>query len=147
MRLLCSCGQTMILSFRMVIFEDVYQIDLVPILECENCASFELVPSIKQDVTKLLAELKQEHREGRVVFTHVNELAAVLYDIYESGQGEVELSSFEAVVIEKCEERINLLLDLYGYAKKTGDCDWMEEISFRLSGLSSFVKTRQFLET
>ena len=147
MLLFCRCGQAMTLSFRMLVFEDMYQIDLVPILECEDCSSYELIPSFKQDVTKLLAELKEQRREGRVIFTNVNELASVLYDIYKSGQELLEVSSFNTFLVEKCEERINLLLDLYGYASKAGDADWMETISFRLSSLSSFVNKRQFLET
>ncbi len=147
MHLFCRCGQSMTLSFRMLVFENMYQIDLVPILECEDCSYYELIPSIKQDVTRLLAELKEQSREGRVVFTSVNELASVLYDIYKSGQELLEVSSFNTFLVEKCEERINLLLDLYGYASRAGDADWMEEISFRLAALSSFVKKRQFLET
>jgi hypothetical protein len=130
----------------MLVFENMYQVDLVPILECEDCNSYELISSLKQDITRLVAEMKDQRREGRVVFTNVNELAAVLYDIYKSGQEQLEVSSFEAYLMEKCEERINLLLDLYGYARKVGDSTWMEEISFRLSSLSSFVKEYQYLE-
>jgi len=145
--LFCSCGQTMTLSFRMLVFENMYQVDLVPILECEDCNSYELISSLKQEVIQLVAELKEQRREGRVIFTNVNEPAAVLYDIYKSGQEQLEVSSFEAYLMEKCEERINLLLDLYGYARRAGDSTWMEEISFRLSSLSSFVKGYQYLET
>ncbi|WMT42506.1 hypothetical protein RE628_09265 [Paenibacillus sp. D2_2] len=104
----------------MLVFENMYQVDLVPILECEDCNSYELISSLKQDITRLVAEMKDQRREGRVIFTNVNELAAVLYDIYKSGQEQLEVSSFEAYLMEKCEERINLLLDLYGYARKAG---------------------------
>ncbi|MNW34124.1 hypothetical protein D3C74_110950 [compost metagenome] len=147
MRRLCSCGQNMDLGFRLVIFENKFQIDRVPILECEDCEYYEVLPAIKCDLTSLLARLKEEGEGGRVLFTEVNEFADVLYSSYLTWKRTGDNQSFEELLEQGCEERINLLLDLYGCAKKASDSRWMNEISSRLAPLSKYVKERQCLET
>lgn len=147
MRRLCACGQDMDLGFRLVVFENKFQIDRVPIFECEECEYYELLPAIKCDLTNLLTQLKQESRGGRVFFTDVNEFADVLYSSYLTWKRTGDNLSFEALLEQGCEERINMLLDLYGCAKKASDSKWMDEITSRLASLSKFAKERQYLET
>ncbi|MNI22932.1 hypothetical protein D3C73_764970 [compost metagenome] len=147
MRRLCACGQNMDLGFRLVIFENKFQIDRVPILECEDCEYYEVLPAIKCDLTNLLAQLKQEDEGGRVLFTEVNEFADVLYNSYLTWKRTGDNPSFEALLEQGCEERINMLLDLYSCAKKASDSKWMNEITSRLAPLSKFTKERQCLET
>jgi hypothetical protein len=138
----CHCGQMMNLGFRLVIFEGIYEIDRVPIYECEDCSYYEVLPEVKSDLTDLLAELKKEQPNGRVYFTEQNELADLIFGIYRQWN-RTESASFESLLEQQCEERINLLLDLYGGAKNMGDLDWMNEIFKRLSQLSKYVKNRQ----
>ncbi|MNN02143.1 hypothetical protein D3C81_1147910 [compost metagenome] len=147
MRRLCGCGQKMDLGFRLVIFENKFQIDRVPILECEECEYYEVLPAIKCDLTNLLAQLKEEGEGGRVLFTEVNEFADVLYSSYLTWKRTGDYQSFEELLEQGCEERINMLLDLYSCAKKASDSKWMNEITSRLAPLSKFTKERQCLET
>lgn len=142
MRKHCQCGKMMNLGFRLVIFEGIYEIDRVPIYECEDCDFYEVLPEVKSNLTDLLTELKKEPPSGRIYFTERNELADLIFSIYRQWDG-TDNESFEGLLEQQCEERINMLLDLYGGAKNLGDLDWMNEISKRLSQLSKYVKNRQ----
>ncbi len=144
MRKLCCCGQNLNLGFRLVIFEDKFQVDRVPILECEECNYYEVLPSFKEDVIDLLRQLKDQGESVRVYFTEMNELADVLYGLSPQAD-KLDPSAFEALLEYSCNERINLLLDLYGCAQKMEDSAWMNEISARLAPLSKFVKKNQSL--
>lgn len=116
MRKHCHCGQMMNLGFRVVIFEGIYEISRVPIYECEDCSYYEVLPEVKTDLTDMLAKLKRERAEERIDFTERNELADLIFGIYRQWN-RMETSSFEALLERQCEERINLLLDLFGCAK------------------------------
>lgn len=142
MRKHCHCGQMMNLGFRLVIFEGIYEINRVPIYECEDCSYYEVLPEVKTDLTDMLAKLKRERAEERIDFTERNELADLIFGIYRQWN-RMETSSFEALLERQCEERINLLLDLFGCAKNLGDTAWMDDISKRLAQLSKFIKNRQ----
>lgn len=142
MRKHCHCGQMMNLGFRLVIFEGIYEIDRVPIYECEDCSYYEVLPEVKTDLTDMLAKLKRERTEERIDFTERNELADLIFGIYRQWN-RMEASSFEALLEQQCEEKINLLLDLFGCAKNLGDTEWMGDISKRLAQLSKFIKNRQ----
>lgn len=144
MAFLCRCGQNMSLGFRLIIFEHKYQVDRVPILECQECNYYELLPFVKADLIDLIRQLKQREKCGRVFFTELNELADVMYGLY-SLREEMDRKSFDHLLVKNCEERINLLLDLYGCAQKMNDTAWMNEITVRLAPLSKYVKERQFL--
>ncbi|MFD1176136.1 hypothetical protein ACFQ3W_07480 [Paenibacillus puldeungensis] len=142
MREHCHCGQTMNLGFRLVIFEGSYEIDRVPIYECEDCCNYEVFPEIRDDLTDLLRELKQNKENVRVTFTEINELADLIFGIYRQWN-RADAPSFRVMLEQQCEERINLLLDVYGCAKGMGDIEWMNDISKRLSQLSKYVRKRQ----
>ncbi|WP_188539431.1 hypothetical protein [Paenibacillus segetis] len=145
MRKHCHCGGMMNLDFRLVIFEGIIEIDRVPIYECEEGCFYEVFPAIKEDLKELLASLKQQGKTGRVIFTEMNELAHFIFEIYRTWD-EGEASSFEALLEQKSNEHINLLLDLYGCAKSMNDTEWMNETSNRLAQMSNIVKDRQFSE-
>lgn len=144
MRRLCRCGQKMNFGFRLVRFQNKFQIDRVPIFECDSCDFYEVLPFVKPDLLDLLDQLKQQDVKGRVYFTEVNELADVLYELFRKWT-KADSGLFEAMLEQHCEERINLLLDLYGCAQKMNDENWMKEIAARLATLSKFVKDRQFM--
>lgn len=147
MRKTCHCGQTMNLGFRTVIFEGRLEISRVPIYECEDCNYYFVMPQVKADLKSYLLnhDDQQSGKFSVVKFTDINELADVIYSIYRTWNPS-ESRSFDVVLEQKCQERINLLLDLYGYAKSLNDVDWMYNISKRLSQLSKFVTYRQFSE-
>ncbi|MEF2964586.1 hypothetical protein V3851_01980 [Paenibacillus sp. M1] len=144
MRKQCRCGHTMSLGFRLVIFEHKFQVDRVPIFECDECDYYEIFPSVKEDLLDVLGQLKRKGEGGRIYFTEVNEFADILFELREQ-YGQEDPNAFEALVQQACEERINLLLDLYGCAQKINDPSWMDEIAARLSTLSNFAKYRAFL--
>lgn len=146
MRKVCRCGQIMKLGIRPVIYENRIEVDRVPINECDECNYYEVVSDVKADLLDLLNQLKQQGESGRVLFTEVNELADVLYSLY-LRMDPKEVASFEKHLEQSCEERINLLLDLYGCANKLNDSLWRNEIAARLSTLSNFVRKRHCIET
>ncbi|AZK49026.1 hypothetical protein [Paenibacillus lentus] len=145
MRKLCHCGQKMSLDFRVLIFGRVIEIDRVPIFECQLCSHYEVLPAVKSDLLALLDELKESNEQGLVLFNEVNELADVMFSISRTwNQMESTSTSFEVLFEQKCKERINLLLDVYGCAKEMNDRQWMDEISKRLLQISDFVNYSQF---
>lgn len=141
MRKLCRCGHRMSLGFRLVIYKNGIQVDRVPIIECDDCERYEVLPAVKSDLLDLLFQLEEQGEEGVVFFPELNELANVLYELFIDPMLEGELS--EALLLKSCEERINLLLDLFGSAQRLDDKNWMDEISIRLATLSNYVSKHQ----
>ncbi|WP_238996453.1 hypothetical protein [Paenibacillus pinistramenti] len=95
-----------------------------------------MFPKIKQDLRKLLVQLKDEGRVS-VYFDEYNELTDVMYEVYqESIYKEADADTYLLEVSERCKERINLLLDVYGYAKQQKDKQWMDQLMSRLSQLT-----------
>lgn len=141
MRKVCRCGHRMSLGFRLVIYKNVIQVERVPIMECDDCERYEVLPSVKADLLDMLFQLEEKGESGLILFPDMNELANVLYGLFSNPKLEGELS--EALLIKSCEERINLLLDLYSCAQKLDDKTWMQQIAVRLSTLSNYVNGRQ----
>lgn len=141
----CHCGQTMKLGFRFVISKNGVKLKRVPVYECEVGCSYMLHPAIKDDMKQFLLTLNQTNKKinYEIDFTEMNEFAAVLWELYESWD-EDSTESFEIAFEHRCEERINLLLDLYGYAKSSKDEEWMETLTKRLSQLSKYVNNMFF---
>lgn len=142
MRKLCRCGHRMSLGFRLVIYKNEIQVDRVPIMECDDCERYEVLPAVKSDLLDLLFQLEEKGETGLILFPEMNELANLLHGLFTDPMLEGELS--EAVLVKSCEERINLLLDLYGCAQKTNDKNWMDEITVRLGTLSNYVSKPQY---
>lgn len=136
----CNCSQTMNLGFRAVIYGRKIEVKKVPIWECESCKHYEVFPLIKASLLELLDELKDELKDEDVVsvtFTDHNELASIMYEVsMENKHNEMDADAFTSEVTNRCKERINLLLDVYGYAKSSGDAEWMEILMKRLSQLA-----------
>ncbi|GGA21576.1 YgiT-type zinc finger protein [Paenibacillus physcomitrellae] len=132
----CNCGQHKSLGFRTVIHGKTTKIKRVPVWECEQCGLYELFPCIKQDLRELLVQLKDEGGVC-VSFSEYNELADVMYEVYkETRFKESEADVYLMEVEARCKERINLLLDVYGYAKQNEDHKWMKQLMTRLSQLT-----------
>ncbi|MNJ69554.1 hypothetical protein D3C77_659160 [compost metagenome] len=103
-----------------------------------------MLPAVKPDLIELLAELKASQEQGLVLFNEVNELVDVMFAIYRTWD-QTGSPTFEGLLEQKCKERINLLLDVYGCAKEMDDSGWMEQISKRLAQLSVYVNHNQYL--
>ncbi|GIP20362.1 MULTISPECIES: hypothetical protein [Paenibacillus] len=142
MRKSCDCGQEMSLDFRKVIFEGRIEIENVPILQCESCTcgSYEVLPEVKPHLLSLIGEWRQLEGSRVIHFNEINEIASLLYDTLYT---EPDSEPIEHVLERKKEDRINLLLDIYGYAKDKDDSLWMKDISERLSQLTLFHTNRQ----
>lgn len=130
------------LGFRFVISRNGVKLKRVPVYECEAGCSYMLHPAIKDEMKQLLGQTYYQIK-NEIDFTELNEFAAVLWELYGSWE-EDNAVSFDTVFAHKCEERINLLLDLYGYAKASQDEEWMETLTKRLSQLSKYVNNMFF---
>lgn len=132
----CNCNQSMNLGFRSVIYGKNIEIKKVPILECEACDNYEVYPLVKASLLELLNDLKGKS-ESSVTFTECNELASIMYEVHvENQHKELDADEFTSEVTSRSKERINLLLDVYGYAKASRDAEWMEILMKRLSQLA-----------
>lgn len=140
MRKSCDCGQAMSLDFRKVIFEGRIEIENVPILQCDLCSTYEVLPEVKPHLLSLIGEWQQIEGSRLIHFNEMNEVANLLYDALYAAP---VTASIEHILEQKKEERINLLLDIYGYAKEKEDGMWMEDITQRLSQLTLFHTARQ----
>lgn len=131
------------LGFRLVILKNNMKVKRVPVYECEAGCSYELHPAIKDEMKALLKLLSESQFQQSIDFTEINEFAAVLWELNETWDEESGLH-FDPVFEQKCEEQINLLLDLYGVAKGMQDEEWMENLTKRLSQLSKYVRDMYF---
>ncbi|QCT02329.1 hypothetical protein E6C60_1613 [Paenibacillus algicola] len=137
----CTCGQMMELNLRTLFFSKKESITHVPVNVCEDCGVYELLPCIKQEVVNYVTSVKAGQSGGEISLTDLYEPAALLKEIL---SGPLE-DSFQ--LPEKCKdligEHINMLLDLYRFAKSEGDGDWMADINERLEAMTVFLKSIQ----
>ena len=133
----CNCSPAMNLGFRTVILDRRIEIKRVPILECELCDLYELHPEIRSSLRELMDQLKDEPGMFSVMFNEYNELAEMMYESYQEYRDmELEIGRFTDMVTQRRRERINLLLDVYGYAKSSNDEAWMDHLNARLAQLT-----------
>ncbi|MDO7905285.1 hypothetical protein Q5741_02510 [Paenibacillus sp. JX-17] len=131
----CQCGHTIQLELRTVIFAGKVSITQVPVMSCEECSYYELLPCVKEELKQYLAELGSEPETIRISFADRNELSSLILTSKLYG---VQLTPSTARQLMKAvNERINTLLDVYRYAQSSGDQDWTQDIERRLSQLST----------
>lgn len=139
----CSCSQTMNLSFRTVIYGNRIEIRQVPVWECEACGSYEVEALVKDSLLVLLKALNNDAGIS-VSFTEYDELSAILFEVYQENKyKELDPNWFNTELNRRCKERINVLLDVYSYAKTSGDKLWMDDLMKRLSQLA-FITSQTF---
>jgi hypothetical protein len=126
----CSCGTSMQLMLRTVIFARKVNISNVPVLNCSRCGRNEVVPGIKSDVGKLVGQLGSAPAPCTISFDQQHEWAGVL-----SSAGSQAQPLQAAAIARAAEERTNQLLDLWLLASSLGDGNWIEELQGRLSQL------------
>ena len=143
MRKSCRCGHFMELELRTVVYAKKVEIRNVPVFACTDCVSYEVLQPVKPDLTECINKLGEQPSKQHVSFGEQNELADLFHEQLlacpEATDQEMESQMKEAV-----EERIDLLLDIMGYAHKAGDSDWIEDTERRLGQLSGFVWQAHF---
>ncbi|NMO94688.1 hypothetical protein [Paenibacillus lemnae] len=113
----------------------------VPVFACQNCSAFELMPLIKQDVVTYITSLERKGTPLEVSLADICEPASLLRKVLR--KAEASSSPLTELCKEAFDERINMLLDLYRFAKNNRDYTWMEEIQQRLEKLTLFLKRIQ----
>jgi YgiT-type zinc finger domain-containing protein len=133
----CSCKQIMDLTFTTIVHDQRIEITNVPIWECETCGVYEVFPELKPALIELVDQLKNEPGSVRIVFNEYNELADIMYEMYEEYKdSEMDAGVYTSEVMNRSKERINLLLDVYGYASNNEDRQWMDSLMARLSQIT-----------
>ncbi|BFH61548.1 hypothetical protein [Paenibacillus azoreducens] len=130
----CNCEQNLRLELRTVMYTRNVMIRHVPVLVCDHCLTYELIPSMKSDLKKYVDAFSKQPGKISLSLTDYHELADLIYEVLAEGEYS------EGILMSKLEyeigERINLLLDLYKMAEKMQDEDWVRDIRERLSQLS-----------
>ncbi|MGW8957241.1 hypothetical protein [Paenibacillus sp. NPDC055715] len=142
----CQCGKPMGLELRKVIYADKVEILHVPVFSCPSCFSSEVLQHVTKDIKELLQNLGSEPTARSISFARNNELAEIIRMLVleESDNPNVD---WQSSLEERMELRINLLLDLYRYARSQGDEDWMNDVQKRLVQLSGFTSESVFTNT
>lgn len=109
----------------------------VPVYACQDCSTYELMPLIKRDLVSYIGSLGEVRRRVRVSFADINEPASVLRDVLSSYSD--SLQEFQQRYKAAFDDRIDMLLDLYRFAKVKDDSVWMMEISERLEKVIAFL--------
>ncbi len=143
MRKSCRCGHVMELELRTVVYAKKVEIRNVPVFACTACVAYEVLQPVKPDLTECISKLGERPDKQDLSFGEQNELADLFHEQLlawpDASDQEMEYRMKEAV-----QERINLLLDIMGYAHKAEDKAWMEDTQRRLGQLSGFVWRAHF---
>ncbi|QAY65480.1 hypothetical protein [Paenibacillus protaetiae] len=131
----CSCGNSMKMKLRTVIYSGKVEIDNVPIFSCSACTRSEVIPEVKPDLTGLISQLGAEPAKQTFLFNECNEWANLLVEASESRRKLPD----ESVVRHLAQARVDELLDLYLLAQSLNDQAWMEDLNKRLGQLSRKV--------
>ncbi|ASA21013.1 hypothetical protein [Paenibacillus donghaensis] len=138
MRKTCSCGGVMTIHMHTLIYNARTKITNVPVYTCRDCARYEPLPMIKQDLADLITGMggqSLDRSRRHYSFADHNEWAGVLKETFAKsvtgGLEELELRIRTAI-----QSRIDLLLDIYRFAADHSDQEWMEETGRRLSQLT-----------
>ncbi len=135
----CDCKQPMSLELHSVIFAKKIEVKNVPIFSCMSCSTYEVLEPVKTHLTEYLKTIELSIKDPYqvVMFSDINEVAGLFYDLYKSNV-EMDLEKFGSAIEAYKEERINLLLDVYQCAIQMNDEGWMSDTQRRLEQLSKF---------
>lgn len=134
----CNCGQKMNLELRMLIHQKRTRIYDVPVYVCEKCENYEVLAPIKPYVIRYITSIDECLEDADVSLAELNESVHVLYNVLRGSDHETEAEVFIRFK-EAFDDRINMLLDLFGCAQKMKDEAWMQQIQERLEQLSEFA--------
>jgi predicted DNA-binding protein len=133
----CSCGESMNLKLRTVIFSGKVEIDNVPIYTCNVCSHSEVIPAVKADLSGLILELGNQPEKQSYLFNECNEWANILVE-YKLAQKTAQSAAYK--LEQMVEQRTNDLLDLYLLAQNLQDNVWLESIRRRLQQIRTQMK-------
>jgi len=130
----CSCGETMSIRLRTVIFQNKVEIENVPIYSCDDCQRSELFPPIKQELTGYIRKLGSKPEAATILFDEMSELAGLMHKVTHKDN---QIYTVESII----QERVNELLDTLLLAKSLGDDAWVEDVRHRLKQITSHLTT------
>lgn len=130
----CSCGATMNIRLRTVIFQNKVEIENVPIYSCEDCQRSEVFPPVKPELTGYIRTLGPAPEETTVHFNDISELAHLMHKVTSK---ENRQQSIETII----DDRVNELLDLLLIAKSLDDTEWTADIRHRLKQITNQLTT------
>ncbi|MDR9852826.1 hypothetical protein RJP21_04300 [Paenibacillus sp. VCA1] len=134
MSMKCSCEQSLKLELRTVKYTRSVTIRHVPVLVCNQCLTYELIPTMRSDLKKYVELLGPRPKQTTFSMKDYHELADVIYGVLADAACPNE--GLDAKIEHEIQERINLLLDMYRLAESMNDDGWISDIRQRLSQLS-----------
>lgn len=134
----CDCGQLMGIELRRLVYARRACICHVPVYACRSCSAYELLSVVKADLVEYVQSLGEVKKRIQVSFADICEPASVLRDALSTSLGSGSMQDYRQRCKEAYEERINMLLDLYQFAKRQSDAQWMSEIKKRLEKMNAF---------
>lgn len=139
---LCNCRETMRMELRRLVYARKTNIYHVPVYACQNCSTYELMPLVKPDLLCYLNSLGDVKSQTEISFADIYEPVAVLREVLSSSSDSDSIEEFQQRYKEAFENRVNMLLDLYRFAKMNDDTAWMGEIKTRLEKVNAFLKLK-----
>lgn len=137
---LCNCGQNMRMELRRLVYARKACICHVPVYACQNCSTYELMPLVKPDLLDYINSLGDVKSQTWVSFADIYEPVSVLREVLSSSSD--SLQEFQQLYKAAFEDRVNMLLDLYRFAKMKDDSVWMDEIMTRLEKVNAFLQLK-----
>lgn len=134
MSIKCNCEQSLKLELRTVKYTRSVTIRHVPVLVCDQCLTYELIPSMRADLKKYVELFGPRPEITSFSLTDYHELAGVVYDVL--ADESCPDDRLHAKLEDEIQHRINLLLDMYRLAESMHDDVWITDIRQRLSQLS-----------
>ncbi|MWV45166.1 hypothetical protein GRF59_16190 [Paenibacillus sp. HJL G12] len=130
----CNCEQHLNLELRTVMYTRSVMIRHVPVLVCDHCLTYELIPSMRPDLKKCVDLLGPDPSNTSFSLADYHELANLIYEVMT--EADYSEDGLKRKLEYEIQERINLLLDLYKMADRMHDIAWVGELRNRLSQLS-----------
>ncbi|WP_244562769.1 hypothetical protein [Paenibacillus uliginis] len=98
------------------------------------------MPLVKPDLLDYINSLGDVKSQTWVSFADIYEPVSVLREVLSSSSD--SLQEFQQRYKAAFEDRVNMLLDLYRFAKMKDDSVWMDEIMTRLEKVNAFLQLK-----
>lgn len=134
----CNCGETMELMLRPVIYAENVEIDHVPVYTCSNCNRSEVLPEVKQEITKMIEQLGDQPAPQYIDFQDRNEIAFLICQATRFENRNIPL---EQLIYQRMDD----LLDLLNYTTAIKDRTWSDELNKRLKQLTDVIQQKQIV--
>lgn len=134
----CKCGEVLRLDLRTVMYTRNVIIRHVPVLACDDCSNYELLPCMRPVLKKCVEMLGERPSRRSFSLADHHELAGMVREVFLRPDS-LSREDLELQIETEVRDRINLLLDLYSFAEQTQDHEWVENIRERLAQLSAML--------